>query len=94
MAAPDSFAAALADRFGLAAYLGPARHPIGTLTALANDGADLPDQPRMMHVSSAGAIKYTADGVTLTETFEVGWHPVRLDRVWASGLAAVGVLWR
>ena len=60
MGAPDSFAACLASTFGMAGYLGPAQVPLGTLLALANDAADLPDKPRMMHVSVAGVIKYTA----------------------------------
>ena len=95
MSAPDSFAAALVDRYGLAAYLGPAQVPIGTLAALKSDAADLPDKPRMMHVSIAGNIKYDAGGVVgITEAFEVGWHPVRFDKVWSAALTAVGMLWK
>lgn len=94
MAAPDDFAACLLDRFGLARYLGPAQVPIGTLNALKDDGNDLPSKPRMMHIETAGIIKYNAGGVTAQETFEVGWHPVRFDRVWSSNLTAVGMLWK
>ena len=93
MAAPDSFAACLASSYGLGSYLGPAQVLIGTLAALANNAADLPSKPRMMHVSVAGTIMYTVNGVTDTDTFEVGWHPVRFDRVWATALGATGRLW-
>lgn len=93
MAAPDTFALAYAGNAATALLLlGPATTPIAFT---ANDGADLPIKPRMMHVSTAGFIKYTANGVTQGPiAYEIGWHPVRFDRIWATGLTAVVELWR
>lgn len=93
MAAPDSFALAyVGDLHTALLLLGPATTPIAFT---ANDAADLPDKPRMMHVSVAGNIKYTANGVTQGPiAYEVGWHPARFDRIWSTGLTATVELWK
>lgn len=59
-----------------------------------NDAVDLPFKPRALHVSIAGNIKYTIGTFTHTEAFEVGWHPIRIDRLWAASLTATLTLWR
>ena len=61
-----------------------------------NDAADLPFRPRAIHVSVAGNIKYTAGTPAVTppiEAFEVGWHPIRPDRIFATGTTATFTIW-
>ena len=93
--AGSSFGIGFASDLGMLRLLGPATVYISTLVASANDGVDLPDKPRMIHVSTAGVMKVTAgSGTTGLIAWEVGWHPVSVDRIWLTGLTAVGELWR
>jgi len=72
----------------------PLHTPVDGAT-VKSDAADLPFKPRAIHVSVAGNVKYTANGVTIgPEAWEVGWHPVRIDRLWSTGLSATLTLWR
>lgn len=90
MAAPDQFALAAAPRFSVQAYLGPGLTP----TLITASGSDLATKPRFIHVSgAAGAITYIANGVTITETLEVGYHPIRPDRITAIAGGTTVVAW-
>lgn len=72
----------------------PLTHPVLAST-VASDVADLPFKPRAIHVSVAGVATYEADGVTIVlEAWEVGWHPIRIDRLHSTGLTVTAVLWR
>ena len=92
MAAPDSFGACYSR--GLAdptLLLGPGRTPL----AVVAGAGDLAFQPRFIHVSgAAGAITYVANGVTITETLEVGYHPIRPDRITAIAGGTTVVAWK
>lgn len=57
------------------------------------DATDLPFKPRAIHVSVAGNVKYVANGVTITEALEVGWHPIRPDQIYATGTTATLIAW-
>lgn len=90
MAAPDQFAFSLDPRFSVQSYLGPGLTP----TVLAASGSDLATKPRFIHVGgAAGAVTYIANGVTVTETLEVGYHPIRPDRVTAIAGGTTIVAW-
>ena len=89
--ADDYNALALVDP--VAVFLGPGTIPYAV--GIGSDANDLPFLPRMMHVSVAGNMKYTAGGVTVAlEAFEIGWHPCRMSRIWATGLTATVTVWR
>jgi len=78
MAAPDNFGTALLQ--ALADYLGAGLTPF----AIAAGAGDLTLKPRFIHVSgAAGSVTYVANGVTITEILEVGYHPIRPDKVTA-----------
>ncbi|HYM66713.1 MAG TPA: hypothetical protein VEW68_05440, partial [Patescibacteria group bacterium] len=81
MAAPDSFALAYTGHLpSLLALVGPGLTPF----SIAAGAGDLAQKPRFIHVSgAAGAITYQANGVAITETLEVGYHPIRPDKVTA-----------
>ena len=92
MAAPDLFALRGDPNPG------NLRDPVSKVAdgaAVKNDGADLPFKPRAIHVSVAGLIKYVTGNpaVTLTEQFEIGWHPIRPDRIFASVTTATFTIW-
>ncbi len=90
MAAPDRFAWCLDPIAGLAGYLGPGMTP----TVLAASANDLATKPRFLHISgAAGAVTYVANGVTVTETLEVGYHPIRPDKVTAIAGGTTVVAW-
>ncbi len=88
MAAPDQFGLTLVSIINN--YLGPGITPF----TIAASGADFALKPRFIHVSgAAGAVTYIANGVTITETLEVGYHPIRPDRVTAIAGGTVLVGW-
>ena len=90
MPAADRFAWCLDPTAALANYLGPGTTP----TVLAASGVDLASKPRFIHVSgAAGAVTYIANGVTVTETLEIGYHPIRPDRVTAIAGGTTVVAW-
>ena len=69
--------------------LGPGTTPL----AIAAGAGDLAFKPRFIHVSgAAGSVTYVANGVTITETLEVGYHPISPDKVSAiaGGTTIVG----
>lgn len=87
------------DQFALDRVVGSLNRLLGPLTTpipfTASDGTDLADKPRAMHVSVAGNVKYNAGGVTQGPiAYEIGWHPVSFDRIWATGLTATIELWK
>jgi len=70
--------------------LGPGTTPL----AVAAGAGDLAFKPRFIHVSgAAGAITYVAGGVTITETLEVGYHPIRPDKITAIAGGTTVVAW-
>lgn len=90
MAAPDQFSLALSPSNGINPYLGPGITPL----AVVASGSDLAFKPRFIHVSgAAGSVTYIANGVTITEVLEVGYHPIRPDRITAIAGGTVVVAW-
>jgi hypothetical protein len=88
MPAPDQFGGALP--FIGVTYLGPGITPV----AIAASGSDLAIKPRFIHVGgAAGSVTYIANGVTITETLEVGYHPIRPDRITAIAGGTTIVAW-
>lgn len=86
MAAPDFFAL---QRF--LSLLGPGFTP-ATIAASAND---LAFKPRFLHISgAAGSVTYVADGVTVTEVLELGYHPIAPDRITAIAGGTTVVAWK
>lgn len=75
--APDSFGKAYTGSITDAILLqGPGVTPL----TVAASASVLSFKPRFIHVGgAAGAITYTANGITITETLEVGYHPIRPD---------------
>jgi hypothetical protein len=51
---------------------------------IKSDITDLPFLPRAIHVAVGGVIKLTAGGVTITHSFEAGWHPISPTRIWGA----------
>lgn len=88
MVAPDTFARVLDPSPG--SYLGAL---MNVNPGPFSDANDLPVKPRAVHVSVAGNIKYIIGGVTNTEAFEVGWHPIRPDRIFVAGTTATLTAW-
>lgn len=89
MAAPDGFGFIQDPKFSVQAYLGPGLTPFSIVAG----AGDLTLKPRFIHVSgAAGAVTYQANGVAITETLEVGYHPIRPDKVTAiaGGTTIVG----
>jgi hypothetical protein len=73
-------------------------HPLTRVVdvdAIKSDGTDLPFLPRAIHVSAAGAVKMNVGvqtpSVTITQTLEVGWHPISPTRIWLNGTLATGI---
>ena len=88
MPAPDTFARAQDPSPG--SYLGPLMQ---VNAGPFSDANDLAVKPRALHVSVAGNIKYTISGVTVTEAYEIGWHPIRPDRIFVTGTTATLTAW-
>ena len=87
MAAPDYFAL-----FGPSPgnLLGPGTVP----TEITASASDLATRPRFLHVSgAAGSVTYVAGGVTVTETLELGYHPIRPDKITAIAGGTKVVAW-
>jgi hypothetical protein len=63
--------------------------------AIKSDANDLPFLPRAIHVSVAGLIKMNVGiqtpSVTITQTFEIGWHPISPTRIWSTVTTATGI---
>lgn len=90
MAAPDGFSFCLTPGNGINPYLGPGLTPL----VVAASGSDLAFKPRFIHVSgAAGSVTYIANGVTVTEVLEVGYHPIRPDRITAIAGGTTVVAW-
>jgi len=62
---------------------------------IKSDGVDLPFLPRAIHVSVAGVIVMDVGlqtpSVTITQIFEVGWHPISPTRIRSTGTLATGI---
>lgn len=58
-----------------------------------NDAVDLTNTTRAIHIGTAGSLKVTTvGGSTVTfATMAVGYHPLRLTRVWAAGSTATNI---
>lgn len=57
-----------------------------------DDATDLTYVTKGLEVQTAGDIKITTEaGETLTKHFWVGYHPVRIKRVWSTSLTASGI---
>lgn len=70
-------------------------NPGTTPLAVTAGAGDLAFKPRFIHVSgAAGSITYVADGVTITETLEVGYHPIRPDKITSIAGGTTVVAWR
>jgi hypothetical protein len=90
MAAPDRFAFTLDPQFITPAYLGPGVTP----TLITAGAGDLATKPRFLHVSgAAGSVTYVANGFTITEVLEVGYHPIRPDKITAIAGGTTVVAW-
>ena len=62
--------------------------------AIPSDSADLNKVTRALYVGTAGDIRVTLlDGDTVTfRTMPVGWHPLRVSRVWQTGTTASDIV--
>ena len=90
MAAPDAFSLAVSQKSSINDYLGPGLTP----TAITAGAGDLATKPRFLHVSGAsGSVTYVAGGVTITEVLEVGYHPIRPDKITAIAGGTTVVAW-
>lgn len=89
MAAPDRYAGAYNP------FPGPLLGP-GLRSALITAGAgDLAFLPRFIHVgTAAGSITYVdVAGNTTTEVLEVGYHPIRPNKITAIAVGTTVVAW-
>lgn len=91
MAAPDRFAGAAASDVNL-------QNPLTRgVNVTPNNSADLSFRPRAIHVGgTAGDVKMDVEDpagtVTQITTFlEVGWHPIRPHRIYATGTVATDI---
>jgi len=90
VAAPDQFALSIAPIYNVQAYLGPGLTP----AAITAGAGDLAVKPRFLHVSgAAGSVTYVANGITITEVLEVGYHPIRVDKITAIAGGTTIVAW-
>ena len=91
MSAPDTFAVAYLVAPG--SILGPGTTPY----AVVADPGDLPFRPRFIHVGRAdgapSAVTYVANGVTINDTLEVGYHPIRPDKITSIAAGTTVVAW-
>lgn len=88
MAALDLFS--LFRKLELAQVLGPGMTP----TQITAGAGDLASKPRFIHVgAAAGSVTYVANGVTITETLEVGYHPISPDKITAIAAGTTVVAW-
>ena len=88
--AGDAFAGCYNPGNNPTLLLAPGLTP-ATVAASANT---LVPKPRFLHVSgAAGSVTYTANGVSITETLEVGYHPIRPDVISAIAGGTTIVAW-
>lgn len=59
-----------------------------------SDSADFANVSRALWVGTAGDIKITTQGgeTLVWPSVTVGWHPMRLTRIWATGTTATGMM--
>jgi len=73
----------------------PAHHAVAVTP---NDKVDLPAVSTAMFIGTAGNLKVTMlGGESLTfNNIPVGWHPIRVTRVWAANTTAANIIavWR
>lgn len=84
MAAVDDCAGSLGVDF-------PATSAVAVVT---NDSTDLAKVSRALYVGSTGDVKVTMmNGQVVTfASVAVGWMPIRVSRVWATGTAASSIV--
>lgn len=59
-----------------------------------SDTVDLPAVPKGVYIATEGALRITMlSGTTLTTpTLHVGWHPLKVTRIFATGTTATGIM--
>lgn len=65
--------------------------PIGSATAIIpDDTTDLPVATRAVYVGSGGNLRVTlvSGDIVSFQNISAGWHPLRAQRVWATGSTA------
>lgn len=64
----------------------------GAAPRALSDSTDLAFISTGLHVAVAGSVRYTLKGQSanqyIEEALAVGWHPMRVKRVWATGTTA------
>lgn len=76
-------------------YVAGLRDPIQSAVAVVpNDAQDLGETSRAIYVGGTGDVQVTlVSGDTLTfRSLLVGWHPIRVSRVWATGTTATDIV--
>ena len=63
-------------------------------TVTPSDGADLPHTTRAIYVGGQGDLRVTlaAGGDVIFRSAPVGWHPIRVQRIWATGTSATDIV--
>lgn len=76
-------------------YTASLRDPVRTAeTVIPNDAQDLNSVSRAVYVGGQGDLRVTlAGGEDITfRSAPVGWHPIRVQRVWATGTTAADIV--
>lgn len=69
--------------------------PLGrAIAATPNDIVDLDNATRAIYIGTAGNLKVTMlkGGDVTFSNLPVGWHPIRVSRVWATGTDAADIV--
>lgn len=69
--------------------------PIQTASAISpNDSADLAKATRALYVGGSGNLRVTlvSGDIVSFSGVNVGWHPLRVQRVWATGTTASSIV--
>lgn len=72
----------------------PAHHPVAVVPS---DTADLPAASTSIYVGGSGSLKVTMLGreILTFANVSVGWHPIRVTRVWTGTTATnIVAVWR
>lgn len=76
-------------------YSSSLRDPVRSAeTVTPNDGTDIGSVSRAVYVGGPGDLRVTlADGSdVIFRSAPVGWHPIRAQRIWASGTTATDII--
>lgn len=69
--------------------------PINAATSISpNDSDDLPVTTRAVYIGTAGALRVTLNSgdIVTFSNMGAGWHPLRVQRVWATGTTALQIV--